>query len=184
MLRCLASPVALGYRCIARVVKTHGIKGEVVAVPADGLPPVLSQGLKVALVPPVLKQNRWHTVGHVETSDAGQLVAFDGISTTSEAHELVGKYVLAQADGLEELDEFDELEALMGLEVIDERLGLLGTVSEVLEGSVQDILVVRSEQGETMIPLVEELVWYSETEDYLESALPQGLAPWDTQERE
>lgn len=174
--------MAQGYRVIARVVKTHGIKGEVVAVPANGLPPVLSQGLEVAIVPPALRSDRWHSVKSVETSEAGQLVSLTGINNTSEAHELVGRYLLAKSDGLEAVAEQDDLEELVGLEVIDERLGSLGHVSEILLGSVQDIAVVSSERGETMIPLVDELIWYSEDETSLECAIPKGLAPWDTEQ--
>lgn len=174
--------MALGFTCIARVAKTHGIKGEVVAVPANGLPAVLSEGQTVAVVPPALKGSRWHTIESVETSDAGQLIALSGITTTSEAHDIVGKYLLAKLDELDLDDDVQEYLDLIGLEVVDERLGSLGTVSEILEGSVQDILVVQSERGETMIPLVDDLVWYSDDESFLECSIPQGLASWDTGE--
>lgn len=171
--------MAQGFKVIARVAKTRGIKGEVVAVPANGLPPVLSQGLKVAMVPPVLRGERWHEVLECESTETGQLIALSGITTTNDAHELVGKYLLAEASELEASEELDELEDLVGLEVIDERLGSLGRVSEILVGSVQDILVVESERGEVMIPMVDELIWYAEDEEFLESAIPVGLAPWD-----
>lgn len=171
--------MAQGFKVIARVAKTHGIKGEVVAVPANGLPPVLSQGLKVAVVPPILRGERWHEVLECESAETGQLIALSGITTTNDAHELVGKYLLAEASELEVSEELDELEEIVGLEVIDERLGSLGHVSEILVGSVQDILVVESERGEVMIPMVDELIWYAEDEQSLESSIPVGLAPWD-----
>lgn len=170
-----------GYKVIARVVKTHGIKGEVVAVPANGLPAVLSQGLNVCVLPPSLRGERWHTVTNLETSEAGQLVALSGISQINDAHELVGKYLLAKVSDIELPEYYDELDELMGLEVRDERLGSLGAVTEVLQGSMQDILVVTSERGETLIPAVEDLVWYADDEQSLISSIPFGLAPWDTE---
>lgn len=174
--------MAQGYRCIARVVKAHGIHGEVVAVAAHGLPAVLTPGLNVAVVPPQLKSERWHTVAGVETTEAGQLVSFADISETNAAHELVGKYLIARVSDVPDLEAADELEQLCGLEVVDERLGLLGVVTEILEGPVQDILVVAGERGETMIPAVDELVWYADDEKSLESSIPVGLAPWDVGE--
>lgn len=43
------------YKNIARVVKPHGRKGEVLAQPLRGLPSVLEPGMRVALTPPALK---------------------------------------------------------------------------------------------------------------------------------
>ncbi len=44
------------YKNIARVVKPHGRKGEVLAQPLRGLPSVLTPGMRVALTPPALKR--------------------------------------------------------------------------------------------------------------------------------
>lgn len=46
------------YRVIARVVKAHGKKGEVVTVPVHGLPSLMHEGLSVCVVPPRLKGPR------------------------------------------------------------------------------------------------------------------------------
>ena len=70
------------YRCIARVVKTHGRQGEVVTVPVHGLPPVLREGMTVAVVPPPLKGTRWHEVLSCEEGGrSGQRAALSGVST-------------------------------------------------------------------------------------------------------
>lgn len=152
------------------------------AVPANGLPPVLATGMQVCVVPPALRGPRWHKVKDVESADTGQLILLSDCESTNAAHELVGKYLLAQADSIAFDEEYEELDELVGLEVVDERLGLLGTVSEILTGSVQDILVVSSEHGEVMIPMVDELIWYADNEQSLESSIPVGLAPWDGSE--
>lgn len=172
--------MAQGYKRIARVVKTHGIKGEVVAVPAGGLPPVLSQGLEVCVVPPLLRADRWHNVEDVETSEAGQLIALSGVDDTTAAHELVGKYLLAKLDALESLEEMETFDDYLGLDVIDERLGLLGSISEIMVGTVQDVLVVQGDKGETLIPDVDEFVLgFNDDESALLVQIPFGLAPWD-----
>lgn len=178
--------MALGFRCIARVTKTHGIKGEVVAVPVGDLPAVLTAGLEVCIVPPALKGTRWHTIEDVQTSDAGQLIELSDISTTTQAHELVGKYFLARVSDIPEnlIADQDEYDDVLGLEVIDERLGSIGIAQSWMLGPVQDILVIESQKGETLVPWVDELIWLSDTEDHLESSLPVGLVPWDNAEGE
>ena len=40
---------------IAHIAKTHGKRGELVADPVRGLPPLLSRGMRVAILPPRLR---------------------------------------------------------------------------------------------------------------------------------
>ena len=177
--RCLAKIVAAGYRLIARVVKTHGTKGEVVAVPAGGLPPVLSAGLRVAVVPPALKGKRWHKVVDVETSPAGQLVALSGIRSLGDASELTGKYLIAVEDDLPDDLELHDPQQLCGREVVDGRLGLLGTIDEVMVGPANDVWVVQGDLGETLVPVVEEMLDGVDEDGTIYVNIPVGLAPWD-----
>ena len=67
------------YRAIARVVKTHGRKGEVVTVPVHGLPSLMRKGLEVAVVPPPLKGPRVRSVASADDGDRGQLVRLAGV---------------------------------------------------------------------------------------------------------
>ena len=163
------------------MVKAHGTKGEVVAVPAGGLPPVLTEGLRVAVVPPALKGSRWHTVREVESSAAGQLVSLSGIGDIGAAREVAGKYLLAAEADLPEDIAMHDMEFIIGLEVEDERLGLLGTIEEVMVGPANDVWVVRGERGETLVPVVDDIVLGLEGEDGpVITNVPTGLAPWDT----
>lgn len=181
----MAKIVAAGYRLIARVVKTHGTKGEVVAVPAGGLPPVLDEGLRVAVVPPALKGSRWHEVRDVESSPAGQLVSLSGINDLGSAREIAGKWLLAAEADLPEGLSMHDMEFLIGLEVEDERLGLLGSIEEVMVGPANDVWVVRGERGETLVPVVDDIVLGLKTEDGpVVTNIPVGLAPWDNGEED
>lgn len=172
--------MAAGYRVIARVAKAHGSKGEVVAVSAGGLPPLLSEGMRVAVIPPALKGSRWHVVESVETSGAGQLVRLSGVDGIGEARAIAGKSILAaEADLPEDLAAHDP-ERLVGREVTDVRLGSLGTIVEVMLGPANDVWVVEGERGETLVPAVPEIVGEVTYGDApIEVSLPVGLAPGD-----
>ena len=142
------------------MVKPHGNRGEVVTVPVHGLPPLLCAGMTVAAVPPALKASRWHTVRDA-TSDGGtgQLVALTGARTIGEAEELVGKTLLARVSELPKDYELSDVDALLGRQVCDRRLGLLGTIVEVLRGPANDVWVVdEGAYGELLLPVIPDVV--------------------------
>ena len=71
----------------------------------------------------------------------------------------------------------------MGRLVVDERLGELGRITEVMSGPANDVWVVDGERGETLIPVVEEMIVDFEPGDSpIGVSIPAGLAPWDTGE--
>lgn len=171
--------MASGYRRIARVAKAHGTKGEVVAVPAGGLPPVLAEGLEVCVVPPALKGPRWHVVEDVESEASGQLIALSGVTDLGSARELAGKWLLARESDLPRDLAAHDAERLEGREVEDERLGSLGHITEVMFGPANDVWVVESDRGETLIPVVDAYVTDVPSSGPIPVSIPRGLAPWD-----
>lgn len=147
------------YKNIARVVKPHGRKGEVLAQPLRGLPSVLTPGMRVALTPPALKRDRFCTVTSVSDTGDGDLVSFEGIDDLTAAEGITGCYVLANRDDFE-LDSLDAAYTdLMGREVVDERFGSLGTVVEIMSTPANDVWVVEGDRyGEVLIPVIEQVV--------------------------
>lgn len=147
------------YKNIARVVKPHGRKGEVLAQPLRGLPSVLTPGMRVALTPPALKRDRFCTVVSVTDTGDGDLVSFEGIDDLTAAEGITGCYVLANRDDFE-LDSLDAAYTdLMGREVVDERFGLLGTIVEIMSTPANDVWVVEGDRyGEVLIPVIEQVV--------------------------
>ena len=163
------------YRSIARIVKTHGRKGEVVAVPADGLPPLLEEGLTVAVVPPALKGRRSLAVREASGTGAGQLVSFEGVSDIGAAQKLVGKHLLAAVDDLPDDFARMDLAQIVGREVMDTRLGLIGEVTEVLVGPTQDVYVIEGPFGEVMVPAVDAFIADVPTEGAIVCTLPDSM---------
>ena len=145
-------------KTIARVVKTHGKKGEVVTVSVNGLPSLVRKGLSVCIVPPALKGNRWHDVVNVEDGSRGQLVLFSDVSSISDAEELVGKTILAREEDLPEDLALHDPNALLGSRVVDETAGELGEITEVMVGPANDVWSIQGPYGEVLIPVVPEVV--------------------------
>ena len=137
------------------MVKPHGSKGEVIAVPLHGLPFILEEGMRVALTPPVLDRSRFCTVLELREGPTGDIVRFSGIDGLDMAERVSGCYVLASCDDfdLDPLDAADD--DIIGREVVDERYGSLGTVVEVMSNPVHDVWTVRGgAYGEVLIPVV------------------------------
>ncbi len=86
------------------------------------------------------------------------LVKFDGIGTRSEAEGLKGALYIS-ADRLRELDAAEYWHhEIVGCRVFDPGGDEIGVVRAVVEGPVQDLLVVATGAGERLIPMVAEIV--------------------------
>lgn len=164
------------WRKVAHVAKTHGKRGEVVVAPDRGLPCLMQVGLRVACVPPLLRHDRFHVVERVsDAAGTGQLVALSGVGSIGDAAELVGRSLLvAEEDLPEDFDELD-LEGLVGRSVVDDRLGELGQIEEIMVGAANDVWVVRGPMGEVMVPAVPEFVEELPEEGPIAVSLPDGI---------
>lgn len=147
------------YRCIARVVKPHGRFGEVVTVPVHGLPSLLSEGLDVFVVPPLLHGERSHSVlSCSQDGREGSLVSLSGVEDISAADELRGRYLLSREADLPEGWEAHDVERLVGREVRDGQMGSLGTIEEIMVTPANDVWVVRQGSREVLLPVVDAVV--------------------------
>lgn len=147
------------YRNIARVVRPHGKKGEVVVAPLLGLPFLLHVGMEVALTPPALDRNRFCKVISVDTHRNDPLVHFSGIDTISDAEAVQDCMVLAHEEDVKLDALVRPYEELLGRSVIDVRYGNLGTIQEIMTTSANDVWVVKgTAYGEVLIPVISDVV--------------------------
>lgn len=145
------------------------------AVSVHGLPPLLRSGLRVAAVPPELRQDRWHVVEEVTGDERGQLVSFRDVHDIDAAQGLVGKTLLASIDDLpEDLSRYD-VDTLIGREVIDCTNGSLGHIDEIMRGPANDVWCVVGPSGETLVPVVDEFLVALPDEGPIMVSLPDGL---------
>ena len=130
------------------------------AVPVHGLPAVLSEGMEVCVVPPMLKGERRHVVESCETDGReGALVSLSGVEGIDAAKKLCGRYFLVRESELPEGFDLHDGVRLLGREVVDEAHGLRGRVDEVMTGPANDVWVVALEDGgEVLLPVIDQVV--------------------------
>lgn len=147
------------YKNIARVIRPHGTKGEVLVAPLRGLPLLLEQGMNVCITPPALSRERFSRVEALSQTSDGARVAFSCSHDLDVAETLSGCYILAACEDIE-LGPLDaSFEDLIGRRVVDDRHGELGAIVEVMETPANDVWVVDgSSYGEVLIPVIDEVV--------------------------
>jgi 16S rRNA processing protein RimM len=141
---------------IARVIKAHGLKGELSVAPLLGRDFPLSIGTQVWFVPPPASVRTGRVTG-VRSGPKGPLVAVDTVTTIEMASRLGGTRMVARPQDVPDdylVEEFDEV----GLTVIDETRGELGEVVEVIETGANDVWVVEGPFGEVLLPVIEDVV--------------------------
>ena len=163
-------------KAIARVVKTHGKAGEVVAQNACGLPAVISPGMRVCIVPPALKGKRWRRVESVSGDAQGMLLGISGINNIDDASKIVGKTILVEAKDLPEDFYLHDTNGLIDCVVVDNVCGEIGKIQEIMQGPANDVWVVAGRFGEVLIPVVEDfIVDFIEEKHTIIVDVPYGL---------
>lgn len=165
---------------IACLAYTKNVNGGLVARSAAGLPLLLSEGMEVALVPPVLDAPRNVTVELLQPrSDEEAVVFFKEVKGVDVAEMLVGCHCLVRrAEVAEELAELEsDLPSWEGWQVYDASAGFVGEVADIEDRPLQPLLVVaRAGATEALIPLVEEfIVRVDEEARRIDLRLPAGL---------
>jgi 16S rRNA processing protein RimM len=143
---------------LGRVVRTHGLKGEVSVAPAVDLPFLLPEGLEVRFVPPVVGMRGPARVESVRPGPKGPLVKLSGIDDITSAEKLVGTTMVTRTED----DPFvrpEEEPDPVGLTVVDEDRGELGVVEDVIVTGANDVWVVRGDRfGEVLLPVIGDVV--------------------------
>jgi 16S rRNA processing protein RimM len=142
---------------LGRVVRTHGLKGEVSVIPATDLPFLLPIGLEVRFVPPVPGVGPGR-VESVRPGPKGPLVKVSGIDDIDAAARLVGTSMVTRTED-DPFQRPDEEPDPVGLTVVDEVRGELGTIADVIVTGANDVWVVRGGRfGEVLLPVIGDVV--------------------------
>src|SRR5215207_4336104 len=146
---------------VGRVVKPHGVKGElVVEVRTDEPRQRFAVGSTLHLDRPT-SQHSTVTVSSAHQHGERLLVRFAGIADRSAAEELRGALLTVDQEQLPPTADPEEFydHQLVGLAVVLAGGGVVGTVADVLHGPGADLLVVaRDGAAAALVPFVHQRV--------------------------
>lgn len=161
---------------IGRLAKVHGLRGEVNVVldvdypeDYDGLEHLFLEQ-KGRLIPFFLE--------HFVILPGGKALAkFEDLNSIEQVEALVGAEVYLPLSELPELDEDQYYyHELVGFEVIDEVLGLIGPVQIIYDLETQDLLGVTHQGKEVLIPIQDGIITkVDKAAKKVYCQLPEGL---------
>lgn len=143
----LPDPIVIGF-----IGPPHGVRGTLRVRPA-GTGRHLREG-----VAPFVGGGRRRILG-VRATGKGFLVDLEGVGSREEAEALRSEELRLDRSELDEPEEGEfYVEDLVGLMAFDESGGVLGVVSEAFESPAHEVLAIRSEAGEKLVPFTLEHV--------------------------
>ena len=165
---------------VGRVVKAHGITGEVVVeVRTDDPDSRFAPGMQVQAQPRGGGPRRAYVIESAREHSGRLLVRLAGVDDRSAAEALRGTVFLVDTKDLPPIDDPDEFydHQLEGLRVVTTEGRLIGNVNEVLHTAAGELLSVTSETGaEVLVPFVSAIVTEVSLENQtIEIDPPEGL---------
>jgi 16S rRNA processing protein RimM len=168
---------------VGRVVKAHGITGEVVVE-------IHTDDPDIRFAPGTTLRARRHdeperdyVVDATREHGGRLLVRFGGVTDREAAESLRGTLFVVDSGALPPIDDPDEFydHQLEGLRVMTTAGARVGTVAEVLHTAAGELLAVRTEGGrEVLIPFVSAIVILVSLENQtIEIDPPEGLLELD-----
>jgi 16S rRNA processing protein RimM len=140
---------------VARVLRSHGVRGEVRAEPLGGDADRFRPGLRLH----VDHEPRSLVVRAVRAQGEHVLMAFEGIDTPEQAAALRDTYLSVDSRDARALGPGEWFVwQIVGLEALDRDGNVLGVVTDVELGVANDVLVVDRAGGQARYPMVSAFV--------------------------
>ena len=163
---------------VGRVVKAHGVTGElVVDVRTDDPETRFAPGTSLRARPKGGTERRF-VVDSARSHGGRLLVRLDGVADRDSADALRGALFLVDSAELPPIEDPDEFydHQLEGLRVRTTAGADVGTVAEVLHTAAGELLSVRTEDSEVLVPFVGAIVTsVSLVDQIIEIDPPEGL---------
>jgi 16S rRNA processing protein RimM len=172
---------------IGRIIRPHGLKGEVrVRLEAETAPVLQAAERLFARSPgpdaPLLELSPHR----VRFANRYAILACHGYRSREEAERLRDHVLYVHEDDLPALEENEfYLYRKIGAEVVTKSGESLGVLEDVVDTAAQAILQVKSEKGRLLLPAVPEfIVRLDEEENRIVVSLPEGLLDvcWEAEE--
>jgi 16S rRNA processing protein RimM len=163
-----------GFLIVGRLMRPHGVTGELRMDVLTDFPERLHKGITLYLGP----EHRPVEVTGLRPSDKALLIRLEGITDRDQAALLRGKEVSIQGGSLPELPEGEYYyHQLIGVQVVDESGAELGVLEQILETGANDVYVVKPESGpEVLLPAIESVILSVDVQNRRMTVRPQS---WD-----
>jgi 16S rRNA processing protein RimM len=168
---------------VGRVAKAHGVTGEIVVeIRTDDPHARFAPGSSLRGRPSRGGPESRYVVESVRDHGGRLLVRLDGVADRNAAESLKGTVFLVDSVDLPPIEDPDEFydHQLEGLRVVTTAGTPVGSVAEVLHTAAGELLSVRSEEGEVLVPFVSAIVTsVSLADQTIEIDPPEGLLELD-----
>lgn len=161
---------------LGHVAKTHGFKG-ILSIKIDSDDPEYYSTIKSLLIennssltPFFIEEFQYNNNGFAK-------IKLEDIDSSDSARPLLGKSIYLPLELLPKLDAdqfyFHEI---IGYQVIDNKEGSLGTITNVIDDTPQPILEINTGNTEVLIPIVDEFIErVDKTQGIIFTKCPEGL---------
>ena len=164
---------------VGRVVKAHGVTGEVVVeIRTDDPDSRFAAGSSLRGRPSRGGAESRYVIESVRDHGGRLLVRLEGVADRSAADSLRGTVFLVDSQDLPPIEDPDEFydHQLEGLRVVTTTGIVVGSVAEVLHTAAGELLSVRTDGGEVLVPFVSAIVTsVSLADQTIEIDPPDGL---------
>ena len=142
---------------IGRVIRPHGLRGEVRISPETAFPERFEQNDRLMLR--LGETVNWFRVKSLRWQKKTLLICFSGIDTREAAEQIRNAEVEIPRSWCHHLPEGEYYIAdLIGLEVRTETGKFIGRIVDVIQQTAQDIYVIRREAEEILVPAVPQFI--------------------------
>lgn len=162
---------------VGKIVSAHGTYGEVKVYSYVDQQSLFSSGRAVLVEPPG-KMAYTCTIEIARFVKKNSLcIGFEAVTDRSRAVELIGSRLFLSRSALPPLEPDTWYWCdLIGLDVYDSSEGFIGKVAAMIETGANDVLVVRNEKAERLVPAIEMVVRQIDPrEGRILVDLPEGL---------
>jgi len=146
---------------VGRVAKAHGVTGEVVVEIRTDDPDIrFTPGSSLRGRPSRGGPESRYVIDSVREHGGRLLVRLEGVADRTAADALRGTLFLVDSQDLPPIEDPDEFydHQLEGLQVVTTTGTVVGSVEEVLHTAAGELLSVRSDEGEVLVPFVSAIV--------------------------
>ena len=138
---------------VGRITRSHGLKGELKFFPSDRDDVIVQREQRVCLGEAQLK------IESVRGAKPPFIIKFDGINSIEATKNLTGQELRVAREDFEPLPEGEYYHfEIEGLKAYDDTGKYYGFIEEIIETGSNDVYVVRENDKEWLVPMIDSVV--------------------------